>query len=105
MARSTEAATDSHAASKTVKNGRWRCVVTPWSERNDDGCGVVLGWVVECLVGERVRRFGRLLIALYRVANLLVGHDAVDSVRRQHQECVPAVADLRQCGKIKKKDI
>ena len=99
-AKLTETTADGHRTSEAVKDGSTGRVVAPRAERHDDGCGVVLRWILHGLVSERTGCLSRILGSVDHVANLLIWHDAVDAICRQDEERIPAVIDLPKNEKI-----
>ena len=99
-AKLTETTADGHRTSEAVKDGSTGRVVAPRAERHDDGCGVVLRWILHGLVSERTGCLSRILGSVDHVANLLIWHDAVDAICRQDEERIPAVIDLPKNKKI-----
>lgn len=69
---------------------------TPRAKRNHYCCGIILRRIVERLISEAARGFGRVLRPLNDIANLLIRHDAIDPVRRENQEGIPSVFDLEK---------
>jgi len=49
---------------------------------------------MEGLIGQRASSFRRIFRPLNHVANLLVGHDAIDAIGRKHKKSIPTVLYL-----------